>query len=258
VEDFDPWGLNIFYAGITAEGRLYMSDWYPNSRDEQLHMADTWLGVFQTKAPEWGIPPANVTSLTTDRDNAKAILAVVKSGERTPASVVECNEMFKELETEARFIKKHYLLMPPLTLVDFPTLLLSLPDDTHTPVPPPTGQPSLTITYPGGPHVLMVHLAPLPGTEPPDSRGDYGYALYRGIMPQGGATLEQAASVKHYLMNEPLSGDELLHYHFTRRKKELVDFAASESGMTAYFCARYENQKGVFGIWGPVVSAVIP
>jgi hypothetical protein len=53
----------------------------------------------------------------------------------------------------------------------------------------------------------MVHLAPFPGTEPPDSRGDYGCALYRGIMPQGGATLEQAASIKHYLMKEPLSGD---------------------------------------------------
>jgi hypothetical protein len=116
----------------------------------------------------------------------------------------------------------------------------------------------LTITYPGGPHLLMVHLAPLPGTEPPDSRGDYGYALYRGIMPQGGATLEQAASVKHYLMKEPLSGDELLHYRFTRRKKELVDFDASESGMTVYFCARYENQKGEYGSWGAVVSAIIP
>jgi hypothetical protein len=77
-------------------------------------------------------------------------------------------------------------------------------------------------------------------------------------MPQGGATLEQAASVKHYLMKEPFSGDELLHYRFTRRKKEPVGFDAGESGMTAYFCARYENQKGEFGQWGPVVSAVIP
>jgi hypothetical protein len=65
----------------------------------------------------------------------------------------------------------------------------------------------------------MVHLAPLAGTEPPDSRGDDGYALCRGIMPQGGATMEQAAGTKHYLMKEPLSGDELLHYRFTRRKK---------------------------------------
>jgi hypothetical protein len=180
------------------------------------------------------------------------------------------------METEARFIKKHFLLLPPLMLADLPTILLPLPDDTHTPVPPPTGQPALTVTYPGGPHLLMLHLAPLPGTEPPDSRGDYGYALYRGIMPQGGATLEQAASIKHYLMKEPLSGDvpksqglfglgvcamRKLHttgQPFTRRKKELVDFDASESGMTAYFCARYENQKGQYGTWGAVVSAIIP
>jgi hypothetical protein len=75
----------------------------------------------------------------------------------------------------------------------------------------------LTITYSGGPHLLMVHLGPLPGTEPPDSRGDYGYALYRGIMPQGGATLELAASVKHYLTKEPLSGKDLLPLHSRQR-----------------------------------------
>jgi hypothetical protein len=59
-------------------------------------------------------------------------------------------------------------------------------------------------------------------------------------------------------MKEPLSGDELLHYRFTRRKKELVDFDASESGMTVYFCARYENQKWQHGAWEAVVQAVIP
>jgi hypothetical protein len=48
--------------------------------------------------------------LTTADTNAKTILAVVKSGERTAASVVECNEAFKEMETEARFIKRHFLL----------------------------------------------------------------------------------------------------------------------------------------------------
>ncbi|MDR1248457.1 MAG: hypothetical protein LBK63_04050, partial [Treponema sp.] len=90
------------------------------------------------------------------------------------------------------------------------------------------------------------------------SRGDYGFALYLGIMPQGGATLEQAAGIKHYLMKEPRSGEELLHHRFTRRRKEPVNFDASESGMTAYFCARYENGKGHVGNWGPVASAIIP
>ncbi|MHB9293989.1 hypothetical protein Holit_03112 [Hollandina sp. SP2] len=137
--------------------------------------------------------PAHVASLTTADTNAKNILAVVKSGERTAASVVECNETFKEMETEARFIKKHFLLIPPLTLADLPTLLLPLPDETHTPVPPPIGEPALTITYPGGPHVLMVHRAPLPGTEPPDSQGGLRlrpvpgyYAARRGNTGTGG------------------------------------------------------------------------
>jgi hypothetical protein len=72
------------------------------------------------------------------------------------------------------------------------------------------------------------------------------------------ATLEQAASEKHYLMKPPADGKGLLHYRFTRRKKELLTFEAAESGMTAYVCCRYENAKGETGQWGPVVSAVIP
>jgi hypothetical protein len=76
-------------------------------------------------------------------------------------------------------------------------------------------------------------------------------------MPQGGATLEQAANVKRYLMKPPLDGEELLHYRFTRRKTELVSFAAEESGMTACFCSRYENRRGETGNWWPVVSAII-
>ena len=55
-------------------------------------------------------------------------------------------------------------------------------------------------------------------------------------------------------MEPPVDGEPLKHYVFTRRRHEQVGFAAEESGMTAYFCARYENQKG----WGPVVSAIIP
>ena len=235
-----------------------MADWYPNSRDGQLHMVKTWNTVFTAGGQAWGIPQNRITQLVNDAWAAETILDKVKSGERTAADVVQCNMVFKDMEAEARFIKKHFLLVPPLTLADFPALLLPLPDETHTPVPPPAGQPALTITYPGGPHVLLVHLGPLPGTEPPDSRGDYGYALYKGVMPQGGAALEQAASVKHYLMKEPLSGDELLHYRFTRRKKETVGFDASESGMTAFFCARYENQKGEHGAWGAVAPAIIP
>jgi hypothetical protein len=231
-------------------------DWYPNSRDGQIHMIQTWNKVLAVKGKAWDVPSEHIAKMVSDVQAAETILSKVKSGGRTASDVVQCNMIFKEMEAEARFIKKHYLLTPPLTLADFPTLLLSLPRENRTPIPPPTGQPFLSLTYLGGPHVMMIRLAPT--TEPPDRRSDYGYALYRGIMPQGGATLEQAAGVKHYLLKEPLSGDELLYYRFTCRKKEVLNFDAEEAGMTAYFCARYENQKGEYGTWGSVVSAIIP
>ncbi|MDR0645078.1 MAG: hypothetical protein LBG05_09305, partial [Treponema sp.] len=104
-----------------------MRDWYPPSRDGQIHLVEAWLLVFAVKAALWGIPQTIITSLTAALTAAKEKLAVVKSGERTAASVVECNEVFKELETEARFLKRHYLLLPPLTLADLPALLLPLP-----------------------------------------------------------------------------------------------------------------------------------
>jgi hypothetical protein len=45
-----------------------------------------------------------------------------------------------------------------------------LAKDIRTQVPPSSGQPMLTITYPGDHHMLMLHLASLPGVESPDSR----------------------------------------------------------------------------------------
>jgi hypothetical protein len=66
----------------------------------------------------------------------------------------------------------------------------------------------------------------------------------RTLSYPGGATLEQAASDKHYLMKPPADGKGLAHYRFTRRQKEKILFDAE---MTVYVCCRYENQKGEVG-----------
>ncbi|MDR1030193.1 MAG: hypothetical protein LBL76_04910 [Treponema sp.] len=42
------------------------------------------------------------------------------------------------------------------------------------------------------------------------------------------------------------------------RLHRVLQPGADFPGMTAYFCARYENQKGQYGTWEAVVSAVIP
>ena len=118
--------------------------------------------------------------------------------------------------------------------------------------------PLVTLSYPGAPSILTAHLGPLPGTRELDPRSDYGYAIYVGVMPPGGATLEQAASKKHYLLSPPTNGEGLSYYHFTRRKTEKLRFSGDDAGMTAYVCCRYENQKGDMGDWGPLASSIIP
>jgi hypothetical protein len=171
---------------------------------------------------------------------------------------VRSSEAFDILRAIMRFFKKHYFLIPPLTKLDWAELGFREPDDHPTVIPAPADLPLVTPSYPGGPHQILAALGPLPNTLLLDSQSDYGYALYVGVMPPGGATLEQAASVKHYLQEAPGDGSALKHYTFTRRRKEILVFDAAESGMTAYFCARYENRKGWQGGWGPVSQAVIP
>jgi hypothetical protein len=91
-----------------------------------------------------------------------------------------------------------------------------------------------------------------------DPRAEYGFRIYYGVMPQGGATVEAATGPRRELIKTPVSGEELPHSRFVRHKKELFDFPAEDSGKKAYFCLRYENSKGKSGPWGPLFSAIIP
>jgi hypothetical protein len=55
-----------------------------------------------------------------------------------------------------------------------------------------------------------------------------------------------------------VTGADLPHSQFTRRRRVLMEFPAEDSGKTAYFAIRFENAKGGKGPWGPVFSAIIP
>jgi hypothetical protein len=156
-----------------------------------------------------------------------------------------------------RFLKNRYFVSPPLVEADFISLGLKPHDTKPTPIPPPIDQAEADVSYPAA-HTLELHLRPIADSAPDPHRSDYGFRVYFGILPPGGATLEVAASPKRELMKAPVTGDELPHSHFTRRKRERLDFSQEESGKTIYFCVRYENAKGEPGPWGPIFSAVIP
>jgi hypothetical protein len=236
------------------------NDWMPGARTEIIAMCRSWMLYMNAeRRTAWGVPDAEYNALGSVSSDAESLLQqAMDEAERTHVITVKCQEAFKAAREKMRFFRDRYFKIPPLGAADWAALGFRPRDTSPTPAPRPDGVPAASLSYPGGPHALTVHVGPMVGTAELDPRSDHGYAVYVGIMPPGGATLEQAASKKHYLMEAPKDGEGLLHFRFTRRRKEKMLFAAEEGGMTAWVCCRYENRKGEAGQWGPVVSAVIP
>jgi hypothetical protein len=233
------------------------TDWLPAPRADQIAMAKDWLMVLSPTPPPWGVPATEVSALRTLTESAEELLETAMSSERTEIITAECKLAFGELTAKMRFIKNHYFLSPPLNDVNFISLRLKPKDSAHTPVPPPTDQAEADISRPGE-HLVMLHLRAAATAKVDPHRSDYGFRIYWGILPAGGAVIENTAGTKRELVQVPVSGEELPHSRFTRRKKELFDFPQEDRGKTIYFCIRYENAKGESGPWGPIFSTIIP
>jgi len=64
---------------------------------------------------------------------------------------------------------------------------------------------------------------------------------------------------RQYLSRHPHQNpEELTTSHFTRRKRDLIDFQYDNSGKQCFICVRYENSKGDKGHWGSMVNSFIP
>jgi hypothetical protein len=252
--------LDYIFLQTEEKDMAKSTDWMPSARNPILTMCRNWIAYLTAERRSlWGVPQAEFTLLENLFKAAEDLLKKAQDeAERTHVTTVELQAAFAALTGKMRFFRDRYFKLPPLTDGDWAALGFRAKDPHPTPIPPPDGVPGVSLSYPGGPGALTAHLGPLAGTQELNPLSDYGYAVYLGIMPPGGATLEQAASEKRYLMEPPKDGKMLSHHRFTRRKKEKLVFEAEDAGMTAFVCSRYENGKGQTGQWGPVVSAIIP
>ena len=232
------------------------SDWLPSRREFQLTMAKSWITVMGIKGGAWDITKEEISDLNKLVANAEKLLAKAVSSERTTIVTAQCKETFGKMTAFMRNIKTRRFFSPPLTDADYISLELRPKTTIKTPILPPTGQAEAEVSYPGV-HLLLLRIRPLSGTVI-DPRVVHGFRIFYGILPPGGATIEQATGSQRYLMKPPQAGDDLPHSKFTRRKKELFDFNAGDSGKTVYFCIQYENSKGQAGPWGPLFQATIP
>jgi hypothetical protein len=219
-------------------------------------MAENWSQILDDKGDAWGVPAGKVSAMDTAMVAAQSALAATKGEGRGPVATANCKAAFATLEAAMRDIKDRYFKIPPLTESDMAALGLR-PKKNPAVTPPPQNQATAK-HRPLGDHLL--ELAPeIVGDLVKDAdASDYGFRIYWGIMPEGGASVDAAVGTKRELMKAPSGGEELPFSRFTRKKKEIFDFPEADRGKTIYFCIRIENAKGQAGPWGPLLNTKIP
>jgi hypothetical protein len=205
-----------------------------------------WAKIFVAYAAanheRWGVEAPEAT-LVTFLEEMEALANLCTTPKCTAEDFVRRNTIRKDVEREIRsYLQGMVMRNKHVTDVDRTAMGLPLRDTKPTPVGDPVGQAEADIVYPGRTQ-LMLHIRHVAGT-PADPRANYGCRIYYGVFAAG--------------QPMPVARKELRESRFTRLKKELFDFEQNDSGKTACFCIRYENNRGKAGAWGPMISAVIP
>ena len=213
-------------------------DWLPGRRVDQLAMAKTWVNILEAGNQEnWHVEEFDeLQNLTKIADE---LFEEAMYTDRNVVITARLNTAFNNMIACMRNVKNRRFFVPPLTDADVVSLGLSLKDEIKTTIHDPTGQATAEITYPGV-HLLKLHLKAVTGSID-DPRADHGYRVYFGVMPPGGATMEEATGHMRYLMKAAVTGEDLPHSRFTRRRRLLMEFPADDSGKTVYFAIRFEN-----------------
>ena len=216
-------------------------DWLPHTREGQLAMARDWKSVMTTQAAAWNIPAAVLTDLDTLFQAAESALAVAQNETtRTPVSTAQCKAAFEALAEKMRDIKRRYFLEPPLTDADIISLGLKPRDTVHTMSGTPVAQVTIE-TYLAGRHELGIKIVYVTGN--PQDSANKGYRIWYSVAAHGAPP--------------PAEPQTLSNSFYTKRKKDLIEFAFGDSGKTAWFAVQVENE-GKKGPWGPLVQALIP
>ena len=229
--------------------------WLSGKRHDVLDMALAWENHLALNGAALGVDSNDIAHLLDLRNAALNLYTAAYDADRTPAMTAELNAAFDLLREHMMFMKERYFHTPPLAEKDYAAMMLTPRDRTPTHHGAPESRVIITISYSGA-HGLILNFKNAPGEEPP--KGKVSMIVFQGIRPQGGAQALEVARNKILLMDEPASIKDLMYWRRTSRRKEERIFEAEYAGMTAYFIACYENDRGQVGPPGFMVNAIIP
>jgi hypothetical protein len=205
-------------------------------------MCREWVNLLAGggKAAAWNVPNAAVTDLGLACAAAQTALdAAQNEATRTPVATAQCRDAFAAMTDAMRDCKKRYFLEPPLTDADIVSLGLKPHDTSPTLSGAPTAQVTIE-TFLTGRHELGVKTVYVTGSA--HDAANKGFRIWYSVIAPGGAA--------------PASPEDLRTSFYTKRKKDMIEFAFGDSGKTAWFAVQIENE-GLKGPWGPLVSALI-
>jgi hypothetical protein len=243
-------------------------DWYPDGRQNQINFTKKWVSVFAEpsgqaekgrKAPEnwqtWGIPDDVYNDFVKKQRAAEESLnAVVLSGLREGPLHKAAQETFAGLDAASRNIKRRWLFVPPLTVMNIAALGIKERETSRWPKP----EPRHTVTaHISNPDLHIIQLDIIPGNFGDEDISDFSYSIRVGILSPDGAIPEKSPNAAYYMTKVPSIPEDLPRQFTRRRRREFFRLSAAEAGKIAYFCICYQNAKGETGPWSPMITAVI-
>jgi hypothetical protein len=190
---------------------------------------------------EWGLDGDFLDNVQTKRDTWKdKYQTYLPAATRTPLITFEKNEARKALEKDLRLLVKNLQSNPRVSADNLLALGIALPDQTKTPVPPPTTYPDFT-TDSSMIRRLTVHFRDHGSTSAAKPKGVHG------------------AEIRWAILDAPPTGvAALVNSSFDTRTPFTLEFDDAERGETVWFCLRWENTRGEKGPWSEMVSAIVP
>jgi hypothetical protein len=212
------------------------------SKDAELRDFATNVDVLVTAAPaQYGLAAADAASIHTYASEFDLKLtAATDPSTRTKVTVAEKNLAKGQLEVILRTYLAIVKANRGVADGDKVALGITLGDQVRTPKPPPVTQPQLQVLVQG----TLTHTLRYADVTTPNKRSKpFGVIGMQLFLTTGETT--------------PAGPEATRFYAFVNQQNYMVSFTGAEAGKTAYYYARWQDNKGRVGPWSALTGVVV-
>jgi hypothetical protein len=217
-------------------------DYIPQSDWGFLTWVKSLFAYILLHASNWGLDPSSWMYIDPAMIAAyEDALAKAKDPNRGSADVLEKNETRDALKKAVRqYVKEFLEYNSRITDEDRKHMGLPVHDPKPTPVPDPDTIPEVTVKV-IAPGALELHVIDSKSRKKAKPVGIHGFEV--------GWVLSDTPPTKR---------EQLTHSSFSTKTPHRMVFDIDDRGKTLYFSLRWENTRGVKGLWSEIINTFVP